>query len=152
MSHVPNLSGLQLVGGYLLIRGYSTVLSRLVHVCRVLVARAQTARYLGFKSPLGWVFFCIRVIQLSEDSEDSDSLLHKPQATLQVPSGIVKIDRQIVSVMQCDTWAYLPRQSATVLKFYTYPDFFRMISKPERQLATWVLVQSFKILFQHITG
>ena len=48
----------------------------------------------GVQVTAGLGFFsAFRSFKLSEESEDSDSLLHKPQASLQVPSGIVKIDR-----------------------------------------------------------
>ena len=42
----------------------------------------------------GLGFFLYSGHLISGESEDSDSLLHKPQVSLQVPSGIVKIDRE----------------------------------------------------------
>ena len=68
---------------------YVTLHNAIINI--TILQLSHLVRCLEFKSLLGWDFFAFKSFSLSHlvYSEDSDSLLYRPQPSLQVPSGIV---------------------------------------------------------------
>ena len=70
----------------------------------VTLGRLHQCNFDSCKNLIAWYV----LINVNNSNEDNDSLLHKPQASLQVPGGIVKIEKTCYNFLvrylqQCDS-------------------------------------------------